>query len=200
MANSNIATGLTPRRYRNGAPFVGPLRKYYVPASDSTALFIGDPVIIAGTGDDRGVPAVTRATAASAGRITGVVVGIANDPAVPASNDMLEAGYRAASTEGYVLVCDDPDVLYEIQEDSDTSTLAKTSIGLNADLIAAAGSTYTRRSGFMLDSSTAATTATLQLRIIELAQRPDNEIGTNAKWLVAINLPTEAGAVGSTGV
>jgi hypothetical protein len=129
-----------------------------------------------------------------------VVVGIANDPAVPASNDMLEAGYRAASTEGYVLVCDDPDVLYEIQEDSDTSTLAKTSIGLNADLIAAAGSTYTRRSGFMLDSSTAATTATLQLRIIELAQRPDNEIGTNAKWLVAINLPTEAGAVGSTGV
>lgn len=200
MANSNIATGLTPRRYRNGAPFVGPLRKYYVPAGDSTALFIGDPVIIAGTGDAKGVPAVTRATAASAGRITGVVVGIANDDTLPASNDMLEMGYRPASTAGYVLVCDDPHVLYEIQEDSDTSTLAVTNIGMNADLIAAAGSTYTRRSGFMLDSSTAATTATLQLRIIELAQRPDNEVGTNAKWLVAINLPTETGAVGSTGV
>ncbi|RYG90116.1 MAG: hypothetical protein EON59_00620 [Alphaproteobacteria bacterium] len=198
MANSNIATGLTPRRHRNGAPFVGPLRKYYVPASDATALFIGDPVIIAGTGDDRGVPAVTRASVG--GRITGVVVGIANDPAVPASNDMMELGYRAASTEGYVLVCDDPTVLYEIQEDSDTSTLAKTSIGLNADIIIAAGSTYTRRSGVMLDSSTAATTATLALRIVELEQRPDNEIGTTAKWLVAINLPTETGAAGSTGV
>lgn len=198
MANSNIATGLTPRRLRNGAPFVGPLRKYYVPASDGTALFIGDPVIIAGTGDDRGVPAVTRASVG--GRITGVVVGIANDPSVPASNDMLLAGYRAASTEGYVLVCDDPDVLFEIQEDSDTSTLAKTSIGLNADIIIAAGSTYTRRSGVMLDSSTAATTATLALRIVELEQRADNDIGTNAKWLVAINLQTEAGAAGSTGV
>lgn len=198
MANSNIATGLTPRRYRNGAPFVGPLRKYYVPASDTTALFIGDPVILAGTGDDRGVSAVTRASVG--GRITGVVVGIANDPAVPGSNTMMEQGYRPASTEGYVLVCDDPHVLYEIQEDSDTSTLAKTSIGLNADIIIAAGSTYTRRSGVMLDSSSAATTATLALRIVELEQRADNEIGTNAKWLVAINLPTETGAAGSTGV
>lgn len=200
MANANIATGLTPRRYRNGAPFVGPLRKYYVAAGDSTALFIGDPVVISGSGDARGVPGCTRATAATAGRITGVVCGIANDPSVPASNDMMELGYRPASTEGYVLVCDDPNVLYEIQEDSDGGALAVTSIGLNADLIAGSGSTFTRASGFMLDSSTAATTATLQLRIIQLEQRADNEVGANAKWLVAINLPTETGAAGSTGV
>lgn len=200
MPNANLPLGLVPRRYRNGAPFVGPLRRYYVPASDSTALFIGDPVIIAGSADARGTPSCTRATAGSAGRITGVVCGIANDPAVPASNDMLELGYRPASTEGYVLVCDDPNVLYEIQEDSVGGALAATSVGLNADLIAATGSTYTRASGFMLDSSTAATTATLQVRIVQLEQREDNEIGANAKWLVAINLPTETGAAGSTGV
>jgi hypothetical protein len=52
----------------------------------------------------------------------------------------------------------------------------------------------------MLDSSTAATTATLQLRIVELQHRSDNVIGANAKWLCAINLPTETGAAGSTGV
>ncbi len=52
----------------------------------------------------------------------------------------------------------------------------------------------------MLDSSTAAVTATLQMRIIGLEQRADNEIGTTAKWLVANNLPTETGAAGSTGV
>ena len=198
MPNSNIATGLTPRRYRNGAPFVGPLRKYYVPATDATALFIGDPVIIAGTGDDRGVPAVTRASVG--GRITGVVVGIANDPAVPASNDMMQMGYRPASLEGYVLVADDPEILFEIQEDSVGGALAKTSIGLNADIIIAAGSTYTRRSAVMLDSSTAAVTATLALRIVELEQRADNDIGDNAKWLVAINLPTEAGSASGLGV
>jgi hypothetical protein len=40
----------------------------------------------------------------------------------------------------------------------------------------------------------------LQCRIIGLQQRIDNAIGTTAKWLVAINLPTETGAAGSTGV
>lgn len=200
MPNSNNPMGLIPRRYRNGAPFVGPLRKYYVPASDGTALFEGDPVILAGSADAKGIPAVTRATAGSAGRITGVVCGIANDETLPASNDMLEQGYRPASTAGYVLVCDDPNVLYEIQEDSAGGALAAADIGLNADLASGSGSTYTRKSGFMLDTSTKATTATLQLRIIGLEQRPDNEFGDNAKVLVAINLPTETGAAGSTGV
>jgi hypothetical protein len=187
MANANAPRGLVPKRYRNGAPFVGPLRKYYVNAGDSTALYPGDPVVLSGTGDAKGTPGCTRATAGSAGRITGVVCGVANDDSLPASNDMLELGYRPASTAGYVLVCDDPNVLYEIQEDSVGGALAATSIGLNADLVAAAGNASYRTSGFMLDSSTAATTATLQ-------------VGANAKWLVAINLPTETGAAGSTGV
>lgn len=200
MANLSNVRGLVPKRLRNGAPFVGPLRKYYVAAGDATALFPGDPVVLSGTADDRGVSCVTQATAGTAGRITGVVVGIANDPAVPASNDMLEMGYRPASTEGYVLVCDDPNVLFEIEEDGVGGALAKTSVGLNADLAAGTGSTSMRSSGFMLDSSSAAVTATLQLRIVELEQRADNEIGANAKWLVAINLPTETGASGSTGV
>jgi hypothetical protein len=194
MANTNSATGLTPRRLRNGAPWVGPLRTYYHPATDATALFIGDPVIIAGSADADGVPTVTRATAASAGRITGVVCGFQPDASINA------VGYGAASTGFYVLVCDDPEVLFEIQEDSVGGALAATSVGLNADLIAASGSAATKMSGFMLDSSTAAVTATLQLRIVELERRADNEIGNYAKWLVAINLPTETGAVGSTGV
>lgn len=199
MPNSNAALGLLPKRYRNGAPFVGPLRRYYVLASDSTAIYPGDPVVISGTGDARGTPSATRATAAT-GPITGVMVGVANEPSLPASNDMLQLGYRPASTAGYILVCDDPNVLYEIQEDSVGGSLAATSIGLNAALIAGAGNPNTRTSGFMLDSSTAATTATLPLRIIQLEQREDNEIGQYAKWLVALNTPTETGASGSTGI
>mgnify|MGYP003436206611 FL=1 len=194
MPNANIATGLTPKRYRGGAPFVGPLRRYVHLAADSTALYIGDPVILSGTADADGTPSVIRATAASAGRITGVVVGFEPNATINA------AGYGAASTLFYPLVCDDPAVLYEIQEDSVGGALAVTSVGLNADLIAAAGNNATKQSGFMLDSSTAATTATLQLRVVQLEQRADNEIGANAKWLVAINLPTETGAAGSTGV
>jgi hypothetical protein len=196
MANTNSALGLIPRRYRNGSPWMGACRTYYVPASDANPIFIGDPVIIAGSGDAAGYPTCTLATAGSAGRITGVCVGLR-----PGGNGTTTPPrYRAASTAEYILVCDDPAILYEIQEDGIGGALAVTNIGQNADLISGTGSTYTGASGFMLDSSTAAVTATLQLRIVELQHRPDNDIGTSAKWLVAINLPTETGAAGSTGV
>lgn len=193
MANSNAPTGLTPVRYRNGSPWNGVARRYYVPATDATALFIGDPVIIAGDGDTDGVPAITRATAGSAGRITGVVVGF--EPAAP-----FPLKYRPASTAAYVYVADDPALLFEIQEDAVGGALAATNIGQNVDLVAGAGNTNTGLSGFQADSSTAATTATLQLRIIGFQQRVNNAIGANAKILVAINLPTETGAAGAAGV
>jgi len=192
MANSNAATGLTPRCYRNGAPWNGVARAYYVPVGNTTALYVGDPVIIAGDGDAFGTPTCVIATATT-GRITGVVVGFR--PSAP-----FPLPYLPASTAGYVLVADDPDLLFEVQEDGVGGSLAATNIGNNISLIAGAGSTSTGNSGWMIDSSTAATTNTLQMRIVELQHRVDNVIGTTAKWLCAINLPTETGAAGSTGV
>lgn len=194
MANGNAPRGLIPRRQRDGETANGALNKYYVPATDATALFMGDPVIIAGSADAAGVPSVTRATAGGANRITGVVVGFEPNPAIVAT------GYRAASTEAYVLVDDNPATEFEIQEDSVGGALTVDSVGLNAALVAGNGSTYTRTSGWMLDSSTAATTAALQVRIVGLMQRADNEIGDYAKWLVRINEPTEMGLSTGTGV
>jgi hypothetical protein len=195
MANANSAFGLKPVRYASGAPYNGACNRYFVPASDGTALYDGDPVIINGTGDAYGVPGAIIATAAGAGRITGVVVGFE-----PLTTPTTPLGYRAASTACYILVADDPNLLFEIQEDAVGGALAVTDIGLNADLIAGTGSTYTKRSGWQLDTSTKATTATLQLRIDSFQQRVDNEVGANAKVLVRINLPTQTGAAGSTGV
>ena len=43
-------------------------------------------------------------------------------------------------------------------------------------------------SAAQLDTSTKATTNTLQLRILGFSQRVDNAIGANAKVLVQINL------------
>jgi hypothetical protein len=108
------------------------------------------------------------------------------------------AGYGAASTAYYVLVDDDPDTLFEIQEDAVGGALAITDVGLNADFIVAAGNAYTKRSGVMLDTSTKATTAGLPLKIIGVTPRPNNEVGSaNSKVLVKINLHTEAhGAAG----
>lgn len=187
MANANIAFGLKPVSDAAGTPFNGSLERVYVAAADGTALYIGDPVVIDGGADAAGVRSVTRATAG--GSITGVVQGFDPD----GTTNMV--GYRAASTAAYVLICSDPDALFEIQEDAVGGAIAAADIGLNASIIVAAGSTYTKRSGVMLDTSTKATTATLELKIKGLVQRPDNALSANAKVLVKINKHTDANAV-----
>lgn len=194
MANTDAPTGLRPVRYASGAPYNGAANVYCVPASDGTALFKGDPVIIAGSADANGVPTCLKATAAGGARWTGVVVGFLPSPTIQTN------GHRLASTLEYVLVADDPNLIYEIQEDADGGALAAVDVGLNADFIFATGNAYTHFSGAELDTSTKATTATLQMRIVGFVQRPDNVIGAQAKVLVRNNLPTETGAAGSTGV
>lgn len=192
MANSNAPMGLIPKRYRNGSPWMGSLRTYFRPATDTNALFIGDPVILAGTGDTAGVPGVVRAGVT--GQITGVVVGFRP---VTGAGQLIPPRFLAASTAGYVLVADDPALLFEIQ---DSGTAATGDIGLNANLVAGTGNQGTGQGAYQLDGTTKAVTATLQLRIIGLEQRADNVLGTNAKWLVALNTPTEIGAAGALGI
>lgn len=195
MANTNAPMGLSPVKGGNGSPWGANLKRYYVPASDSNALFIGDPVIIAGSSDADGVPTATIATAGATNRITGVVAGFVPSPTIVANR------YRLASTAEYILVAEGPDLVYEVQEDAVGGALALASVGLNADLVAGSGSTSTGISGWQLDTSTAGTGATLQVRILGFVQRADNEPAVaNAKVLVRINLPTETGAAGSTGV
>ena len=189
MANANAARGLVPVRDAATSNHVNALRRYSCPSSYATALFIGDPVIKTGTADADGYSEVNLASAG--GSITGVVCGFEDVAS-------MQAGYGVASTTRAVLVDDNPATLYEIQEDAVGGALAVTGIGLNADLIAASGSTFLKTSGWMLDTSTAATTATLQVKIIEFQHRADVEVGNaNSKVLVKINKHTElAGQAG----
>jgi hypothetical protein len=204
MPNANAATGLWPRRYRNGSPWMGAARHYFVPATDATPLYIGDPVVIVAGSDPNGFPSVTRATAGAGNRITGVVVGFRP------SASMVANRYRAASTAEYVIVADDPELLYEIQESAatDGAALTAAAMGKNANLVLPSPGNPINGSNFLLDSTSAVTTATGQVRIIEAQRIASNSIiGTNgvpgaaySKWLVAINQPTETGAAGSLGV
>jgi hypothetical protein len=164
---------------------------FYIPSSVATNAFVGDPVKLAGSADAAGVPSI--ALCAATDTITGAIVGFQDAAS-------MELGYGAASTARYALVAHGQDVLFEIQEDSDGGALAADDIGLNAEIVVAAGSTYTRRSGVELDTSTKATTVTLGLRIRGLAQRPDNAIGTNAKVLVSLNDTTESPGTASVGI
>lgn len=194
-----MAFGLKPVRYKSGAPYNGAANLYSVASGEGNNIFVGDPVIISGTGDAAGVPGVARA--AGGDRITGVVVGFAPNPAATAgSTSALNRGYRTASTADYLLVADDPMLLFQATEDGDAGFMATTSIGLNVDLIAGTGSTYTKKSGYMLDSSTAATTSA-GVRVWGLDPSVDNAFGTvNTVWLVSIVEATETPAAGTTGV
>jgi hypothetical protein len=184
MANADAPRGFTPIRQLGSAPHSGGVGRYYIGTGDSNNIFIGDPVDLGGTGNTAGTaPSVVRATAGSGGYVVGVVVGIEN-----LTSDNLSRTYRPASTEGYLLVADNPNEEFEIQEDSDAETLAITAIGSNIDFIIGTGNTTTGISATELNSNTCDTTNTLQCRVMRLVDRPDNEIGAQAKWIVKFNL------------
>lgn len=183
MANVSAPFGLRPVRYRDGKPYLGQVNRYTHDSGDGTALYVGDPVIIAGNAGTNGYPTVIKATAGGGSYISGVVVGF--EP-----QDQIPLKYGAASTTYDVLVADDPSLLFEIQEDSVGGNLAATNVAQNADWVAGSGgSTITGLSSVMLDSSTAATTNTLQLKIHGWDNEPSNETpGAYGRYLVSINL------------
>lgn len=178
MANTDRPTGLTPVRTLQGLDYNGQTDRFFIPATDGTAVFIGDAVNLAGSADADGVATVKQAAAGET--ILGVVVGIDTNPSD------LEKNYRVASTAQYLLVSTDPFMLYAMQEDSAAGALAAANTGNVIDLVVGAGSVISGRSGMEIDSSNAGTT-TGQLRLIGLVQAEDNAFGTNANWLVQIN-------------
>lgn len=196
MANVNRTNGL--RLYKNVEDAA--LTEYFIPNTDATAVFVGDLVKLDSTGDTvaagglgKGVRSVVQAT--PGGAVVGVVVGFKVDPT------NLNVQYRAASTGRYVLVADDPEALFEVQEDAVGGALTVSDVGLNADFIVGAGSTVTGTSGMQLDTSTKAVTATLPLKIVEFSQRQDNEPGNaNAKVVVQLNNHQLRGGTGTAGV
>lgn len=195
MANSDTPFGLKPVRYMSGAPYNGAVNAYSTAAGDATAIFVGDPVIISGTAQTiDGVIYQDVDQAATGDVIVGVVVSV--DPALGSGANGRDSGvHRAASTQRIVYVADDPNLLFEIQEVSGGTALTAAAIGLNADFVVAAGNATTGKSGVELNNATEATTNTLDLQIVGFQNRPDNEVGEHAKWLVRINRHQRANQV-----
>lgn len=82
-------------------------------------------------------------------------------------------------------VLDDPNQLFLIQADED---IVRADIGKNADVTASTtGSTTTGVSNMTLDSSTIATTAALNLKIVDVWSAPSNALGDYAVVVVKIN-------------
>lgn len=187
MPNDNRPTGLTPVNTINSGPYNGQARLYCILAANTSAFAIGDPVITDTNGSDSdGVPGIT--IAAATGPIRGVIVGIADQKGGFAKVQTPEQIIRPAgakTTNWYALVVDDPDVVFEIQEVGTGTQLVAADVGLNTNLVVGTNNGFI--SGWQLDNGTEAVTATLQVRLLGLAQRSDNTFGAFAKWLVKIN-------------
>lgn len=201
MPNENRPTGFTPRCYLNGAPWNGQARQYSIAGAYGSAVYIGDPVISSGSADAAGVPGVILA--AGTGPLRGVVVGLGKTPGGLFNPGNLDITYKPASDAAvwYAAVVDDPNVIFEIQEESNGVQLAATEIGLNTISLLGAGNGFI--SGWQLRSATGAAPAatnTLQLRLMGLTQRPGNAFGAYAKHLVMINVHELGHGVGAAGL
>lgn len=188
MPNVNAPFGARPVGSLNGAPYNGRITQYAVPASDGTAIFVGDFVKSVGTSSFVGGQVLPNVAQAATGDVmVGVVVGVL-------AETQASTIYRVASTLRVLLVADDPNALFEMQQVSTGTPLTANDVGLNANFVVAAGSTVTGLSGTTIDNTTEATTNTLDLKIVGMPAEVDNDYGSavgtgaaSSRFLVRIN-------------
>ena len=175
MANKDAAFGLKPigKVGQNGDN--NGLSEYDISAS-ATAIYFQDPVQILAAG--------TIGVCAAGDNILGSLNGVFFTDATtskPTFANHLNASNTASDIKGFVT--DDPYQRYEIQADGAT---AAADVGLNADIVYAAGSSPDYVSQVELDTSDQKT-GTAQLRIIGISKDPDNnEAGSANVNLVTI--------------
>ena len=194
MANVNAPTGMSPVKSIVAATYNGATNTYYIPSSDTNAYYIGDLVKSYAGADTNGIPRVQPAAAGNTCR--GVIVGVyVTGPNAPAS--LLGAALALENTyipatktkDYYVMVCDDPNAIFEIQADAVTAAnLVAANMNKNANFIVAAPSSPYQQSATVLDSNSIATTQALPLRIMGLSPLAiNNAFGIYCRLLVKFN-------------
>ena len=187
MANKDAAFGLKPigkvgqNRDNQG------LSEYSIAAS-SSAIYFQDPVEMAATG----TITVAAATDTLLGSLGGVFFTDAST-SKPTYANHLDASNTATDIVGFV--SDDPYERFEVQSDGAT---AAADVGLNADIVYAAGSSPDYVSKVELDHSDLKT-GTAQLRVLAISKDPiNNDAGSaNVNLVVMIN---EHFLKGTTGI
>ena len=174
MANKDAAFGLKPIGKVGQNKDNAGLSEYDIAASAS-AIYFNDPVEM-GSG---GTITVAAASDVLLGSLNGVFFTDATS-SKPTYANHLDASNTATDIVGFV--SDDPYERFEIQSDGAT---AAADVGLNADIVYAAGSSPDYVSQVELDFSDQKT-GTAQLRIIGISKDPDNDEAGSAN----VNLVT----------
>ena len=147
--------------------FTAKVRHYQIASAYGTSIFFGDFVklVTAGT--------IEKDTGTTACTPIGIFMGCSyTDPNTNQKtfSQMWTASVAASDAYGYVI--DDPNVIFEMQADG---SAAQATLGSNCAVVQTAGSTTIGTSKNAVDISTsAATTATLPIRIVDVVQTPSN--------------------------
>lgn len=178
MANQDAAFGLKAigkvgqNRDNQG------LSEYSI-AANATAIYQGDPVEMLATGT---IGVAAAGDTLLLGPLTGVFYTDAST-SKPTWANHLNASNTATDIVGFV--SDDPYERFEVQADGAT---AAADVGLNADIVYAAGSSPDYVSKVELDTSDQKT-GTAQLRIMGISKDPSNDTAgsANVNLVVMIN-------------
>lgn len=169
MANTNAPYGFRPIRHLAGGVIRNSRRR--IASAYNTAIYMGDPVKLLGTGYIN--------LAAAGDRILGIFAGCNY---VQSNGDVKWSPYWPASTatlgsaDVEALVWDDPNIVFQVQSGVTSPALAD--IGALADHVAGTGSAVTGQSGAYLSGTVG--TGTASFRILDFVNKPDNEIGQYA--------------------
>lgn len=179
--------GLKPVNLIGGQVFAGATRQFQIASAYNTSIFNGDLVKIVSDGTIEKDAGTTTATP------VGVFLGCSY---VNAQGQTIYQQYFPANTAaptGTVItafVADDPDTLFKVAVVSGTTVVAgvgRTVIGNNMALVQNAGSSTTGDSKVAVLSSSAATTNTLPIRVIDVVPDTATAADTYVELIVKFN-------------
>ena len=167
--------GFKPLNRLDGLPYAGAIRQIPVAPSYATAILNGDTVKV----DTSGY--VVAASTTDSGSIIGVLVGCSyiNSMSQPTFSQYYPAAQSTSTNMAFAFVVDDPSAVFKVCATVAGSTTptaySRAIVGSNVALVANVGSTTTGDSYYGIDGSSANTTNTLPVRVVDVV--PDTATG-----------------------
>ena len=200
MANRNTSGfGLQQSMMVGNTPATQGQSKYLIDAGETNAIYNGEPVTIDMSTSTGGYMVTAGAGTIMTGTLNGVFYTAATTLKPTWSNYYPAATVPANSEDITAFVNDSPIQEFMIGTDATlgaTLALRKSKIGLTYATTASAGSTSNGKSSLTLGISTAATTAK-QLRMVRIAEDPENKDQTAAYCSVIVKVNLHQYLVGS---
>ena len=185
--------GLKPVNRLDGLPYAGAIRQIPIASGYATAILNGDTVQV----DTNGY-LVAKATTAT-GDAVGVLVGCSdvNSSGQPVQGQYYPASQSTSTALAFGYVVDDPNAVFKVVATNGQTTVptafTRAIVGSNVAMSVATGNTTTGDSYYGIDGTSAATTNTLPIRVVDVV--PDTATGpanatatTYYEFLVKFNL------------